>query len=125
MATSTTTRSSTQTEARSAAQAYLNSRLNNGLSTNGDHKPFNIPEIDISASFSSSLTDREAVAAQIRDACTNSGFFQITGHGVPEDSRQAILELAKRFFHGLGREGKEKLHVRGSRLMRGWVSWFS
>jgi hypothetical protein len=123
MATAATDRSSTQIEARQAAQAYLNSRLTNGNShkePNGDSRPFTIPELDISRSFSSNLADRKAVAAQIRDACTNSGFFHITGHGVPETSRHAILQLAKRFFKGLDREKKEALHVKHSKYFRGW-----
>jgi hypothetical protein len=123
MAAAAVDRSSTQIEARQAAQAYLNSRLTNGTShkeTNSGSRPFTIPEIDISPSFSSNLADRRAVAAQIHDACTNSGFFHITGHGVPESSRQAILELAKRFFKGLDREKKEALHVKNSKYFRGW-----
>ena len=110
MATVATERSSTQTEARQSAQAYLNSRLTNGSSTSTAtttrDRPFTIPEIDISASFSVNIEDRRAVARQIHNACTCSGFFHITGHGIDESSRQAILDLAKRFFHTLPREKK-------------------
>lgn len=113
--------SATQTEARQAAQAYLNSRLTNGSSrSNGPSKPFTIPQIDISPSFSPDLSARQAVAAQIRDACTTSGFFTITGHGIPEPTRQGILQQAQRFFRTLSREQKEALHIEHSPYFRGW-----
>ncbi|KAK4889035.1 hypothetical protein LTR27_012151 [Elasticomyces elasticus] len=112
--------SSTQTEARQAAQQYLNSRLTNGSTTNGAQRAFTVPEINISSSFSSSLEDRKKVAAKIHDACTNSGFFHITGHGVPEETRQAILGLAKRFFKETPRSKKEALHVKNSKYFRGY-----
>ncbi|KAF2716367.1 Clavaminate synthase-like protein [Polychaeton citri CBS 116435] len=114
--------SSTQSEARQAAQAYLNSRLTN--SSGGvrpqPSKPFLIPEINISASFSSDLEDRKVVAKQIHDACTNSGFFTITGHGVAEQTRQGIIKSAEDFFKILPRECKEALHVKNSDYFRGW-----
>ena len=116
----TTLPPSTQSEARKAAQDYLNRRLANGANGQASQRPFTVPEINISSSFSSSIEDRKAVASQIRDACTNSGFFHITGHGVPEEARQAILGLAKRFFRTLPREKKEVLHVKHSDYFRGW-----
>ncbi|KAK4560873.1 hypothetical protein LTR86_005453 [Recurvomyces mirabilis] len=116
----TTLPPSTQSEARQAAQDYLNKRLANGVNGQASGRPFTVPEINISSSFSSSIEDRKAVASQIRDACTNSGFFHITGHGVPEEARQAILSLAKRFFRTLPREKKEALHVKHSHYFRGW-----
>lgn len=119
MATATLSYSSTQSEARQAAQQYLNSRLANGASSNSQ-KPFTVPEINIAPSFSELLEDRKAVAAQIHEACTTSGFFHITGHGVSEETRQKILSLAKRFFKTLPREKKEALHVQHSNYFRGW-----
>ena len=119
MATATLQHSATQNEARQAAQAYLDSRLsNNGIQA--DSKEFSVPVIDIAPSFSSSLEARKAVAAQIKAACTNSGFFHITGHGIDEETRQKILQLTKRFFKTLPREKKEALHVRHSEYLRGW-----
>lgn len=61
-----------QTEAREWAQKYLNARLN--TKSDAPNKAFTVPVIDISSSFSDSLSDKRAVAAQIRDACTNSGY---------------------------------------------------
>ncbi|KAK4993508.1 hypothetical protein LTR50_000438 [Elasticomyces elasticus] len=105
-------------EARQAAQAYLDSRLTAPEASS--KRAFNVPVIDISPSFSSSLADRQLVAAQIRDACTNSGFFHIVGHGVAPEKREAVLRQAARFFKTLSSEQKEVLHVRNSRYMRGW-----
>lgn len=104
-------------EARKGVQSYLQGRVGNKSSSSA--KPFTVPVIDLTRSFSSNLEDRKAVAAQIRDACENSGFFQITGHGVPEEVRQNILKQAERFFH-LPVEKKEALHVKYSNMMRGW-----
>jgi len=115
--------SSTQTEARQAYQAsqvYLNSRLANGGVNKPTQTPFTVPEINIAASFSSSLEDRKRIAVQIREACTTSGFFHITGHGVPEENRQAILALAKRYFKDVPRSKKEAIHVRNSKYLRGY-----
>ncbi|KAK4507851.1 hypothetical protein PRZ48_001586 [Zasmidium cellare] len=119
MATATVAPSATHSEARQAAQAYLNERLAKG----NDAKPtksFTVPEINIASSFSSNIAERKAVAAQIRDACTNSGFFHVTGHGVPEEARQAIINAAKRFTKELPRSKKEALHVKNSKYFRGW-----
>ncbi|TKA69215.1 hypothetical protein B0A55_07730 [Friedmanniomyces simplex] len=112
--------SSTQTEARQATQAYLDSRLTNGGATKSSQSPFTVPEINIGPSFSASLEARTRIAAQIREACTTSGFFHITGHGVPEETRQAILALAKRFFTGVPHSKKEALHVKHSKYFRGY-----
>ena len=121
MATSFESVSATSNEARQGAQAYLNQRL-----ANGSGKPYStastVSEIDISPSFSESLTDRKAVAAKIREACTTTGFFKITGHGVSEKSRKAVLELAQRFFKTLPSEKKQALHVRHSKYFRGYES---
>jgi hypothetical protein len=41
-----------------------------------------IPVIDVSQIDSASLEDRKAIARQLYDSCSTSGFFYITGHGV-------------------------------------------
>lgn len=63
----------TQGEAKAAAQAYLRERLTTKSAASS--KPFTVPVIDIGKTFSSSLAEKQIVAAQIRDACTNSGYF--------------------------------------------------
>lgn len=108
----------TSDEARRAAQSYLNNRLT--TKTDVAARPFNVPVIDISSTFNGSLEDKQAVAAQIQDACTNSGFFQITGHNVPESVRKGVLNQASRFFKQLPPAQKDELHVKHNDLMRGW-----
>nr|POF12953.1 2-oxoglutarate-fe(ii) type oxidoreductase [Quercus suber] len=113
----------TQTEARAAAQQYLNSRLDSNTSIpRGPDltKQFGIPQINISKSFSPDLEDREFVARQIHSACKNSGFFYITGHGISDETRQSILQLAERFFKCLSPAQKDAIHVKRSKYFRGW-----
>ncbi|KAF2467847.1 Clavaminate synthase-like protein [Lindgomyces ingoldianus] len=103
-------------EARSTT--YLQSRL--GSKTSVPDSNFIIPVIDISPSFSSSLSARQSVAAKIRTACTTSGFFYITHHGVSEKARAGILDQAERFVKLLPQCKKEELHIRLSKLGYGW-----
>lgn len=119
MAAAMTAQTATCTEARQAAQDYLNQRLASGSGAQLQ-RPFTVPKINIARSFSSNLEDRKAIAAQIHSACTNSGFFHITGHGISEETRQAILTAAKRFTKELPLEKKEALHVKYSEYFRGY-----
>ncbi|OCK77308.1 Clavaminate synthase-like protein [Lepidopterella palustris CBS 459.81] len=109
----------TLNEARSGAHAYLQSRLASKPAAL-KQEPFEIPIIDISPSFSTCLSDRKGVAAEIRSACLTSGFFYITNHGVPLPTCSAILREAQRFFKTLPREKKEAMHLRNSKLGYGW-----
>ena len=119
MAAAVATASTTQHEARQAAQAYLNQRLAESA-IKKSAQPFNVPEINIAKSFSPNIEDRKAVALQIRNACMNSGFFHITGHGISETTRQTILKAAERFTKDYPREKKEAIHVKNSPYFRGW-----
>ncbi|PPJ53662.1 hypothetical protein CBER1_00897 [Cercospora berteroae] len=118
MAMTSDTADATQNEARQAAQAYLNQRLADSRKT-ASTEPFKFPVIDIAKSFSSDIEDRKAVALEIRNACMNSGFFHITGHGISEETRNTILEAGKRFY-ALPLEKKEALHVKHSPYFRGY-----
>ena len=109
----------TYDEARNGAATYLRTRLS--AKSNDIHDAqFEIPIIDLSTSFSASLPDRQAIGSQIRKACTTSGFFYITGHGISESTREAILHQAKRFVHELPQEKKEELHLRNNKFGLGW-----
>ncbi len=57
-----------------------------------------LPIIDIAGLFSATLGARAAVAAEIRAACLDKGFFYIVGHGVEELLIQAAFEQARRLF---------------------------
>lgn len=114
--TSLPTDSTTKQEARSTA--YLKQRLAaKGTLTEDD---FEIPVIDISPSFSSSLADRQAVAAQIRTACTTSGFFYIANHGIPSSTLDSVIQQAERFFGELSPEQKQELHIKKNKFGYGW-----
>jgi hypothetical protein len=108
----------TYDEARNGAAAYLQSRL-----SAKDHiadEDFEIPIIDLSPSFSASLVDRQSVAAQIRQACTTSGFFYVSNHRIPEAACDGILHQADRFMHKLPLNKKQALHLKNNKLGLGW-----
>jgi isopenicillin N synthase-like dioxygenase len=110
--------STTFTEARQGAAEYLQSRLASKAPVTDEE--FEVPVIDILPSFSSSVADRETVADQIRKACTTSGFFYITNHGVPQTACDGILRQAERFMHDLSPKQKEELHIKRGKLGLGW-----
>ena len=99
------------------AQEYLESRLTATSETTSFRS---IPIIDLTQSFSSSLTDRQQVAREINKACTTVGFFYITGHGIPAEVCNDVLNLAHRFFHELPQDAKEAVHMKHSNHFRGY-----
>lgn len=111
------TDTTTQHEARSTA--YLESRL---AAKDNPNLPstYTIPIIDLTPSFTPSLSARQSVASQIRSACTSTGFFYITSHNIPSTSCTAILSQAERFFSTLSPAQKEELHIKKSELGLGW-----
>ncbi|KAL9610254.1 MAG: hypothetical protein Q9167_005025 [Letrouitia subvulpina] len=114
----------TSTSALSALQAShttLTSRLAS-ISSSSPNRPIStpsIPLIDLSPSFSSREGENQT-AGLIHSACSKIGFFQISNHGIPPSACSAILSAAQRFFHTLPRDKKEALHIRHSKLFRGW-----
>jgi isopenicillin N synthase-like dioxygenase len=60
------------------------------------------------------------VAREIEAACRDSGFFYVTGHGVPADLL-ARLDATSRAFFGLPEADKQEIAMaRGGRAWRGW-----
>jgi isopenicillin N synthase-like dioxygenase len=57
-----------------------------------------LPVIDIARLSSALLSDRQAVAAALRAACFDKGFFYICNHGVAEVLVEAVFAEAARFF---------------------------
>jgi isopenicillin N synthase-like dioxygenase len=78
-----------------------------------------IPVIDIADSYSPDIAKRRAVAWDIHKACRDTGFFYISGHGVPDDLIADQLEFARRFFD-LPQAAKDRVHLRNSDCMRGY-----
>lgn len=64
-----------------------------------DALPSEIPIIDVSPIFSASPVDRKAVARQIHDAASNTGFFYIRNHGIPLDQINSTHKACLDFFH--------------------------
>lgn len=58
-----------------------------------------IPVIDISGVRQGDPAAIAVAAAAIRAACLSSGFFYVTGHGVPGVVIDATLDQARAFFH--------------------------
>ncbi|GAB7326453.1 hypothetical protein MBLNU13_g10458t1 [Cladosporium sp. NU13] len=78
-----------------------------------------IPVIDVSQIDSVSLDDRKAIARQLYDSCSTSGFFYIANHGVPESEQKAIFDAMASFF-ALNNDEKMDAHMHKNAAMRGY-----
>lgn len=74
-----------------------------------------IPTIDISPFLAENASEQlvNEVVEAVRQACKKYGFFQLVGHGVPDEERNGILECAKRFFK-LPIEERMELQIKNS-----------
>jgi isopenicillin N synthase-like dioxygenase len=75
-----------------------------------------LPVIDISEPTFS----RPGAAAQIEAACRSSGFFYVTGHGVPAELIDRLDTAARAFFALPERDKLEIAMARGGRAWRGF-----
>ncbi|KAK1533137.1 hypothetical protein CPAR01_09845 [Colletotrichum paranaense] len=66
-----------------------------------------IPSIDFSAVFASDAGAKKILVEQLEAACRSHGFFQLTGHGIPQSLLDAALDQSKELF-SLPLEVKEK-----------------
>jgi isopenicillin N synthase-like dioxygenase len=57
-----------------------------------------LPIIDVSALTAGDAAARSAVAAEVDAACRRTGFFLVTGHGVPGDLLDRLDRAARAFF---------------------------
>ncbi|KIX07437.1 uncharacterized protein Z518_02090 [Rhinocladiella mackenziei CBS 650.93] len=74
-----------------------------------DRPAFTIPTVDLSKYLSNPESpDVDDVVEQIRTACATSGFFQVTGHGIPASLQQRVFSGAKALFN-LPESEKRKL----------------
>ncbi|KAJ0243137.1 Protein DMR6-LIKE OXYGENASE 1 [Hirschfeldia incana] len=55
-----------------------------------------IPLIDLQDLYG---PNRAKIILQLADACSSYGFFQITNHGIPEETINKMLTVAREFFH--------------------------
>jgi isopenicillin N synthase-like dioxygenase len=72
-----------------------------------------IPIIDFAPMLGSDQAAKQALAAELRRACTEIGFFYIKNHGVPQELIDATFAECPRFF-GLPLPEKTAIHVRNS-----------
>src|SRR4051794_20158218 len=64
--------------------------------------------------------ERGRVAREIETACRDSGFFYLTGHGIPP-GLQDRMEAASRRFFALAEAEKRRIAMRpGGPAWRGW-----
>jgi isopenicillin N synthase-like dioxygenase len=80
-----------------------------------------VPLIDFSAMLKEDAAGRKRVAAELREACINVGFFYIANHGIPQDLVDAMFDLAPRLF-ALPIADKMRWHVKQSSHYLGYVA---
>lgn len=79
-----------------------------------------LPLIDLSGYINpKSSGDKERVIAEVRDACSQFGFFQATGHGVPLNLQKRLLDSIDTLF-ALPEEEKLALSYLKNPSRRGW-----
>lgn len=69
-------------------------------------------------------TESEAlqqVARQIGEACRESGFFYVTGHGIPQELQERLENLSRRFF---AQDDRSKQAIRMELGGRAWRGYF-
>jgi isopenicillin N synthase-like dioxygenase len=80
-----------------------------------------LPIIDVSPfAGAGSEADRDRVAAAVDATCRETGFFLITGHGVEDAAKAAMLDAAREFFAVPPRR-KQAIAIEKSRHHRGYV----
>jgi isopenicillin N synthase-like dioxygenase len=80
-----------------------------------------IPNIDISAFLDPSSTSsaKSQVVEQVRSACSQYGFLQIIGHGIPLESQRQMLNCCKTLFD-LPLRAKEAVSLKNSPSRHGY-----
>lgn len=82
-----------------------------------------IPIIDMSGMFSTSLSDRKKVAQEVGKACQEVGFFYAQNHNVPSEVVDETFEALEKWF-GQDEEVKMKVHAGKNAYVRGYEPLF-
>jgi isopenicillin N synthase-like dioxygenase len=78
-----------------------------------------IPLIDFRPFLEGGADERVRVAGQIREACEQIGFFNLTGVGFPSSLREAVFGQSAAFYH---RPEEERARAAASpEWYRGWI----
>ena len=69
-----------------------------------------IPIIDISSIINQDFNSNKSIETinKIKKACINSGFFQVTGHGINKKNIKNICNVGNKFFNS-SENNKKKL----------------
>ncbi|GJC92978.1 2OG-Fe(II) oxygenase [Colletotrichum higginsianum] len=78
-----------------------------------------VPVIDLS-NLRGTESERKDLAATIRDAAENTGFFYIKNHGVPKSTIEAAFKQAQTFFSQPS-EKKALVAQKKSKFFNGWT----
>ena len=79
-----------------------------------------LPIIDVSP-LVTGRGDRSVVALEMSEACRDSGFFYIVGHGVDEGLQRRLEDASRRFF---GQDLETKMEIGMARGGRAWRGYF-
>lgn len=79
-----------------------------------------IPVIDFSPFINGNSAEREAVAAQMRQASSDWGFFYLAGCGMPQDSLERAFDNSKALFE-LSDDAKQAVAWQNAESNRGYV----
>ncbi len=79
-----------------------------------------VPVIDFGGMLTDDPKAKAEVAAKLRDACSNVGFFYVANHGIPQDLIDRTFDQSERFFK-ISAEDKAAIHVKKSSHLIGYV----
>ena len=79
-----------------------------------------VPVIDLAGMLTGDPEAKARVAANLREACSNVGFFYIANHGIPQALMDTMFAEAERFFR-LSPDDKNALHVKQSPHLVGYI----
>lgn len=80
--------------------------------------------VDLTGWFSGDPTQMDAVASAVDQACKSSGFLALTGHGVPVELMQRMLDVSQEFFD-LPAEEKRQHRLEDVAANRGYAPFES
>jgi isopenicillin N synthase-like dioxygenase len=84
------------------------------------HEFSHIPIIDVTDLVAGAAEKRD-VATRIGEACRESGFFYVVGHGVDEELQRKLGNLSRQFF---AQDANAKLQIRMALGGRAWRGYF-
>ena len=79
-----------------------------------------IPIVDLSG-LGAGTSGRRAVAERLGEACRESGFFYVVGHGVDAELQARLRDLSRQFF---AQDLESKLRIRMALGGRAWRGYF-